>query len=279
MKNILYQIAIICLFTSTTQAQQRIISAGSSSSEIVCALGFYDKIVATDRTSLYPEQLQQLPSIGYRTGISAEGIIAQNPDLIILEKEYVKQDLVTQLQATGIKTLLVTQDGTLASTKERITQIAKALGKEKEGKALIAKIEKDLDALEKKKLSQKEEPTVLCVYARGQGSMQVAGNDAGFSIITLAGAKNAVPEISGFKPLNAESLIQANPDYILFFNSGLKSIGGIEEVLKTPGVLQTTAGKQRQIISMDGLLLTNWGPRIAEAAYQLFELTHPKAAH
>ncbi|MEM9930659.1 MAG: ABC transporter substrate-binding protein, partial [Bacteroidota bacterium] len=241
-----------------------------------CALGYCDKIVATDRTSVYPEHLQGLPSIGYRNSIGAEGIISQNPDLVILEEEYVKDALVEQLLSTGIPTEIVAQDRSWESTRIRIDVISEALDEEPAGRELIAKLEQELAEVKKLVENSDNRPKVLGVYARGAGSMQVGGSNSAFSIIELAGAQNAVPEIEGFKPLNTESLIKANPDYILFFNSGLKSLGGIDGVLEIPGVAQTTAGKQRQIISMNGVKLTNWGPRVAEAARELFYLTHPE---
>lgn len=273
-----YTLPIILLLLAgyATTAQQRIVTAGSSSSEIVCALGLCDNIVATDRTSLYPAKLQALPSIGYRTSISAEGIIAQEPDLVIFEQKYVKDELIDQLKSTGIKTLIVEQESHFESTQGRIRTIAKALKKEKEGEALIRKISAELDALKQKVDATPRRPKVLCVYARGHGNMQVAGRNTPFTLLEVAGTRNAVPNVVGYKPLNAESLIQANPDYILFFERGLESIGGIEKALEITGVKQTTAGKKRQIIAMDGVMLTNWGPRVAQAAEQLFLLTHPE---
>ncbi|MFP4093142.1 MAG: hemin ABC transporter substrate-binding protein [Cyclobacteriaceae bacterium] len=268
------------LFVLTVQvaiAQDRIVTAGSSSSEIVCALGYCDKIVSTDRTSVYPAELQKLPSIGYRNSIGAEGIIAQRPDLVILEEEYVKEALIEQLESTGIRTLVVTQEYTWESTQERIRAIAETIGEAKAGEALIEKITAELSELEKLVASTDARPTVLPVYARGAGNLQVGGSNSAFSLLELAGTKNAVPEIEGFKPLNSESLIKANPDYILFFTSGLESIGGVDGALEISGVAQTTAGKKKQIIAMDGVKLTNWGPRVAEAARELFFLTHPEA--
>lgn len=273
-----YLIHIIILLTAfSAHAQQRIVTAGSSSSEIICALGLCDNIVATDRTSLYPEKLQSLPSIGYRSGISAEGIIAQQPDLVIFERDYVKDELISQLQSTGIQTLVVEQEGNFKNTQKRIRAIAQAINKEQEGENLIQQIASGLEAVKQKVEASSERPKVLCVYARGEGNMQVAGKNTSFTLLELAGTRNAVPDIDGYKPLNAESLIRANPDYILFFESGLESIGGREAALKITGVQQTTAGKKGQIIAMDGILLTNWGPRVADAALELFYLTHPEA--
>ncbi len=273
------KIIIICFILSAqvAMAQDRIVTAGSSTSEIVCALGYCDNIVSTDRTSVYPAQLQALPSIGYRNSIGAEGIIAQRPDLVILEEEYVKEALIEQLESTGIKTLTVAQERSWESTQERITAIAEALNNEEAGENLIARAESELDEVKKLVASTDTRPKVIAVYARGAGNLQVGGSNSAFSLLELAGAKNAVPEIEGFKPLNTESLIKANPDYILFFTSGLESLGGVDGVLKITGVAQTTAGKKRQIIAMDGVKLTNWGPRVAEAARELFFLTHPEA--
>jgi iron complex transport system substrate-binding protein len=262
---------------SLSQAQQRIVTAGSSSTEFVCALGFCDNIVGTDRTSSYPEKMLSLPSIGYRSGINAEGIISLKPDLVIFEEEYVKSEVIEQVRSTGTTTVAVKHnDKSFEDTKIRLRLIATALNKKQEGEELIKKIEADLASLKKKVESTKSRPTVLCVYARGTGSMQVAGRNTSFGLLPLAGAVNAVNDIEGYKPLNTESLIQTNPDYILFFTTGLESVGGIEGALKIVGVEQTTAGKKKQIIHMDGILLTNWGPRVAQAAEELFYLTHPE---
>ena len=254
---------------------QRIVTAGSSSTEIVCRLGLCDNIIATDRTSLYPLKMQSLPSIGYRSGISAEGVISLNPDVIILEKGYVKQVVVEQLQETGKKLVIVENNSNLKNTWQRIRTIAGALNKKQEGEALIAAMQTKLEALVKRVEASEERPRVLCVYARGAGSLQVAGSKTGFMSIELAGIQNAVPEIEGYKPLNTEALIKANPDYLLFFKSGLKSLGGIEGALKIPGLTQTTAGRQKQILAVDGVKLTNWGPRLPDVVLELFEMTHP----
>lgn len=274
MTNFKFIITIVLTMSLQMAKAQKIVTGGSSSTEIVCALGLCDNIVATDRTSLYPPQVQSLPSIGYRTGINTEGIISMAPDIIILEKEYVKEVVIDQLAAAKLKLIQVENGYSFEATTEKIKTIAKALNREKEGEALIEKLKIDLAQLEQQVASTSERPKVLCVYNRGMGNMMVAGTDTGFEIIKLAGVENAVPEITGFKPLNVESLITANPDYILFFQSGLESIGGVEGALKIPGVAQTTAGKQKQIIAIEGIKLTNWGPRFVEAATEIFELTH-----
>jgi iron complex transport system substrate-binding protein len=268
----------LILTTVSVHAQERIITAGSAITETVCALGDCDKIIASDRTSLYPSKIQQLPSIGYRSGINAEGIISLKPTLIIAEKDYVEEAVLTQLSSTGIKLVIVDRKNNVNDTREFITQIAEALHKESEGKKLTQEIEQDL--ADAKLLLQKatSSPKVLCIYNRGTATISVAGRDTFGEILNYLGTTNAISSIEGYKPLNTEALITANPDYLLMVSSGFESLGGIEGVLKIPGVAQTTAGKKNQIIAFDSLMLTNFGPRFGRAVRELVMLLHPELA-
>ena len=267
---------LLLLCSSATRGQERIITAGSALTETVCALGDCDKIIASDRTSLYPAHIQQLPSIGYRGGINAEGIISLKPTLIIAEKDYVEDAVLEQLGASGIKLLIIDRKPEIGETKKFITQIAAALKREAEGKKLIAKIDSDLaeaHALLKKTTSH---PKVICIYNRGTATVSMAGKNTFGNILAYVGATSAVADIDGYKPLNTESLIAANPDYLLLVSMGLESIGGVDGMLKVPGVTQTTAGMKRQIVAVESLKLTNFGPRVGEAIKEIVVLLHPE---
>ncbi|MFT4033908.1 MAG: ABC transporter substrate-binding protein, partial [Siphonobacter sp.] len=139
-------------------------------------------------------------------------------------------------------------------------------GKVNEGKKMISKLNADFAKL--KKVTR--HPKVLFIYARGTGTMMVAGKGTSVkSIIELAGGENATNGFDNFKPLTPEALVVANPDYILLFNSGLESLGGMEGLLKVPGIAQTNAGKNRKVIEMEGEKLTGFGPRLGEAVLEL----------
>ena len=268
---------IICLLTvHVAVSQERIITAGSALTETVCALGVCDQIIASDRTSLYPAQIQQLPSIGYRTGISAEGIISLKPTLVIAEKEYVDEAVLTQLRATQIKLVIVDRKQNWDDTKKYIRQIATALHKEAEGEKLIASNETQLAEASSLLKRASSKPKVLCVYNRGTSTVSTAGKDTFGDITHYVGAVNVFASEQGYKPLNTEALIAANPDYLIMLSSGFESIGGLEGTLKIPGVAQTTAGKKRQVVAVDALRLTNFGPRFGETVKELVGLLHPE---
>jgi iron complex transport system substrate-binding protein len=272
MKSPWFSFIFLCFSTvAFGQSDLRIITAGSAMTETVCALGLCDKIVATDRTSLYPPEMQLLPSIGYRTGINAEGIIALKPTLFIVEKAYVEETVVKQIRSAGIKVVDIARAYDLPGTKDLIRAVAKHLNRTTEGEQTIAKIESQLHEAGVIIKKARTTPKVLCIYNRGASSFDVAGNKTFSSILPFVNAVPAVTGVEGYKPLNTEALIEANPDFLLMFDSGVKSLGGVEGVLKVPGVDQTTAGKKKQVIAMDGIKLSNFGPRLGEAVKELAE--------
>ena len=100
----------------------------------------------------------------------------------------------------------------------------------------------------------------------------VAGQDtAADTMIGLAGGINAVRGYSGYKSLTSEAAVAAAPDLILLMDSGLESIGGAQGLWQLPGLALTPAGQQGRVLSMDGLFLLGFGPRLGQAALALNE--------
>jgi iron complex transport system substrate-binding protein len=52
-------------------------------------------------------------------------------------------------------------------------------------------------------------------------------------------------------------------------SKGLESVGGVDGLLKLPGVGQTKAGKNSAIIDVDDSLLLSFGPRTPSLIEQL----------
>ncbi|WOK08007.1 ABC transporter substrate-binding protein [Imperialibacter roseus] len=259
----------------------KIVSIGGTLSEIVCALGSCDQVIAADKTSTRPKSLQTLPSVGYRTGIKAEGVVSLDADIVLAEEDHINAEVVTQLQSTALPIHVFKHELNVASTKKIIAEIGKIINKEQAAKELVATLEKDLLSLDSMISLTTTKPRMLFVYARGLGSLSICGkNTFAEELIKMAGAQFAVDEIFDYKPLTPEALVAANPDYILFFDSGLESLGGIEAALQIQGMMQTTAGEKEQILAMDGLWLSGFGPGVGKAAIQLATSIHPElAAH
>ncbi len=272
-----------CKQSTGTQAEAAITSAvkivaiGGTVSETVCALGLCDNIVATDLTSTYPEQLQQLPSLGYRNSIKAEGIISAGADLVLVEEGFLDKKVAEQLRSARVPLHHFENKLTKAGTVALITQLGQLLHREKRAQELVAQLEADLAEADMLLQGVHSKPKVLFVYARGQGTLNIGGrNTFAEAMLQLAEAQLAVPEIEDYKPLTAEAVIAANPDYLLFFDSGLQSLGGANGVAAIPGIAETTAGRKMQVVAMEGLYLSGFGPRLGKAVKDLALQLHPE---
>lgn len=158
-----------------------------------------------------------------------------------------------------------------------IREIGAIVHREQQAKTIIQTLEEDVQKVEQLLKKATGKPKVMFVYARGQGTISVCGKESfAENIIALAGGELATPEITGYKPLTPEAVVASNPEYILFFDSGLESLGGLEGALAIQGVRETKAGKNSHIIAMDGLYVSGFGPRIGKAAYDLALLIHPE---
>lgn len=247
----------------------KIVSLNGSVSEVLAGLGLEKHIVGTDITSNYPEGMKAKPKVGHNKNINAEGVMALQPNLIIGIKKEVSPALIAQFKAAGVKLLLVDQEYSVAGTKKLIHSLADSLHLTVKGDSIVKGLDADL-AQVKPVAAGAKKPRVLFIYARGTGTMMVGGTGTQVAnAIELAGGQNAVTEFADYKPLTAEALVKANPDVILLFDSGLQSLGGAAGLTKVQGIKETNAGKNNKIISMDGELLSSFGPRLGIAVKEL----------
>lgn len=247
-------------------SENRIVSLSGTITEILFKIGLGDKIVGVDVTSTFPKEVSSIPKVGHNRNISAEGVISLNPNLILGNANSLKPEVMEQLKQTGVEIKLFEQKYSVEGTEELIRKVCKEMDKAEEADPLIEQIQSSLT----KVVPFEAPPAVLFIYARGAGTLMVAGEETSLEeIIALAGAKNAISGFTDFKPLTPEALIQANPEVILLFESGLQSLEGEEGLMAIPRIAQTRAGKNRRFVSMDGNLLSGFGPRLGDAASQL----------
>ena len=260
-----------------TPEVRQMITAGGTVTEIVYELGFGDQVIATDITSTYPATMQELPSIGYRNQIKAEGILALGPNLILAEEGYMSPEVVSQLQAAGIEIKFFAKPTSIEGTRKIITEIAEYLAIPEKGAALLGQLDKDLEELSTYLGENTEQPSMAFVMARGQEMVFVAGEDTfAASLMQMAGIRSAGVGFKDFVPLTPEALASMNPDYLLFFESGLQSIGGKDGVKNIRGIESTAAFQKDQILAYDGLYLSGFGPRVGKAALELAQAVRIK---
>lgn len=238
----------------------RVLCLGGPLTEIVYALGAEDRLVGVDRTSIYPPAARKKPNVGLYRSFSAEGALAVSPDLVLAMEGAGPPSALEALEAAGVRVEWLPDAQDIDAARARVKKLGALLGREAAAAKLLAGMPTEppppLDGA----------PSVLFVYARGGGTLNVSGADtAADAMIRLAGAKNAVTAYEGFRPLTSEALVKAAPDVILVTTHGLASIGGVAGLLELPGVALTPAGRARRIVAMPDLLLLGFGPRLGEA--------------
>ncbi|MEL6406909.1 MAG: ABC transporter substrate-binding protein [Chloroflexota bacterium] len=253
----------------------RIVTIGGSVTEIVFALGAGEQVVARDDSSLFPQEVNDLESVGYVRTLSAEPVLSLEPTLIITTEDAGPPEVIEQLQAAGVTLLIVPTSATIEGVVTKIEVIAEALSLVDTGAELVATIENDFAEAQTLLDTVESVPRVMFIYARGAGALSVAGtNTSAGTMIELAGAENAITEFEGFQPLTAEAVVTAAPDVILLMTRGLESVGGVEGLLELPGIAQTPAGENARVVAMDDLYLLGFSTRIGTAVLDLTYFLH-----
>lgn len=257
---------------------QRIVALGGPITEIVYALGAEDRLVGIDASSVYPAAAQEdLPSVGYFRQVPAEGVLSLGPTLVLASEETGPPATLDQLRSAGVEVAVIPGASSVDEAKAKIRAVAEALNLQAKGAALIEEMEADLAEARALREDATSAPRVLFIYARGAGTMQVAGDGSSAgAMIELAGAENAITGFEGYKPMTAEAVAAAAPDAILMLSRGLESIGGVKGLLEQPGIALTPAGENRRIAQMDDLLLLGFGPRLGTAVLELTRKLHPE---
>lgn len=257
--------------TNEQASPQRIISLSGTLTELLYALDYGDQIVGVDVTSSYPDAARALPQMGHISQLSVEGLLAARPDLIFVEAEQADNQALNTVRDAGVKVVPVPMQPTLDNAVSATEVIAGVLDVSAAAKARVAsQVTQGSEALAALVAEQENRPRVLFIYARGAGRIMVAGkNTDAAAIIELAGGRNAVTAFEDFKPLTPEALVEAAPEVILMFSSGLESLDGKEGLASIPGMAATPAFKNDRIIAMDGHYLISFGPRQAAATLEL----------
>jgi len=276
--NFLKNIILIALFgvfmfscnkgNKTEKTEHRIVSLSGAITETLFAFGYQNNIVGVDVTSTFPENIKEkAQDLGHVSKISFESLAELQPTLILASSKDINNELTKKIQEAKIELKIIEHEQSIDGVKKFIKDLAEALGDNQVNyTSIIEKIDSDLAKLRHLEVV----PKVLFVYARGAGTMMVAGKNTPMAkMIELSGGENATNDFENFKPFTPEALVEANPDCILLFTSGLQSLGGIDGLLQISGVSETNAGKNRKIIDMDGALLSNFGPRVGESASKL----------
>jgi len=246
----------------------KVVALANGSAEIVSALGYRKILVGRDIAST-DSDLKDVPIVTSGHQVVAEKIIGLNPDVVIIDNTTGPAQAISAIKRAGIRVELINEAWKLGEINKKVRTIAQVIGAPDSGLAF----EKVMNSAVKGVAQVAPGTRIAFLYLRGGSAIYLLGGQ-GSGADSLIGAVGAVDVgaqkyLKAYTPISAEALIQVNPQVILVMEKGLASVGGIDGLLKLPGVAQTDAGKNRAVIAVDDSLLLSFGPRTPDLLSQL----------
>ncbi|MEZ9899960.1 hemin ABC transporter substrate-binding protein [Vibrio breoganii] len=263
-------------FANSTGEQNRIISVGSSITELMYALDAKEQLVAIDVTSRHFDQSGSLPQVGYHRQLSAEGLMAQNPTHVIGSHEMGPDSTLKLLKSAGIEVITVPSGDNEADLAGRIDAIAKITGKEEQAKALKQDLHQQIETLSN--LDSTHQPKAIFAMLSEGRPATVAGSETTIDkIIELAGATNPINgNFSSYKSMSFEAIVGVQPDYILVAQRTWDALGGQQGIIeKFPLLAATPAAADNKIIPIpSSAIIGGFGiesVELSQTLHQTFE--------
>lgn len=247
---------------------KKVVALANGSAEIVSALGYRKALVGRDIAST-DSDLKSVPIVTSGHQVVAEKIIGLNPDLVIIDNTTGPAQAITAIKRSGIRVEVIDEAWKLSEISQKVRAIAQLIGAPSAGVAFEKLMKSSLN-----EVTQVAPGTrVAFLYLRGGSAIYLLGGQGSGadSLISAVGAIDVGAEkySKAYTPISAEALIESNPHVILVMEKGLASVGGIDGLLKLPGVAQTDAGKSRAVIAVEDSLLLSFGPRTPDLISQL----------
>ncbi|HOL07739.1 MAG TPA: ABC transporter substrate-binding protein, partial [Methanomassiliicoccaceae archaeon] len=252
---------------------QRIVSLGSSFTEIIIALNEGDRLVGVDYSGAALDGLPEgITDLGKTSSLSMETLQSLEPDCVIIWNFRMYQDLIVDMEKKGLKVVALyprSVNDTL-STMERIGEV---LGTEAstEASRLVDELHARVNAvLEKTASIPEEERTRIYLELASMGGQTVGSGTISNELIEMAGGKNIFDDTAGNFPAIEELIKERNPQVIVVEDSSQRDN---DYFYKKYGV--TDAAKNGRIYRIEAGTLTT-SPRIVDALEDLARWLHPE---
>jgi iron complex transport system substrate-binding protein len=242
----------------------RIVALANGAAELIDAMGYRENLVGRDIASSTTE-LTDIPIVTSGHQVIPETIIALQPTLVIIDDATGPSSAISKLEKAGIRIVSVSQSWNLAELVSKIEEIGTALGAPQSAARLKSLLTESIDGSLVEASATDKKIKIAFLYLRGTSSIYLVGgkgSGADYLIEATGAVDVGAQKLSKpFTPLTAETMAQLNPDLILVMIGGLESVGGVSGLVKLPGIAQTPAGKNRQVVAVDDSLLLSFGPR------------------
>lgn len=239
---------------------KRIVCIDPAHTETLFALGAGDKVVGVDDYSYRPPEAQNKEKVGDAFNLNLEKLVSLKPDLVVLAGSTDSPpSQLKEMDRLGIPAY-VSAPGTIKEVLSDIGNLAKVVGAEKQGKDLVAKMQKDLDAVaQSAPKSASARPTVFIVV---DASLWTVGPTSFLSdVVYAAGGQNVMSDVKEqYLQVSMEVLLQRDPDVILVAIPQDQAA----QLTSSPGWADLRAVKDSRVYFVDPDLVSRPGPAVVD---------------
>jgi ABC-type Fe3+-hydroxamate transport system substrate-binding protein len=252
---------------------QRLVSLAPSITETLYALGLGDRLVGDTDYCDFPPEAKLKPHVGAVLNPSLEKIVALKPDLVLGIAEANRRETADQLERLNVPLYGLTAHS-LDETLRLITDLGHVLDDETRAQALVASLQRRIDAVEQRVAGQPRPKVLFVTWYR---PLITAGPHTFVSdVIQRAGGVSISDDLHGDWPrMSLEEVLVRDPDVILFPSD--KSLSpGLKEFAAMPGWKDLRAVKDHRMYFVSEALI-HPSPRLVDALEEVARILHPVA--
>jgi iron complex transport system substrate-binding protein len=270
--------AAIACRNGGTRDGPRVVGVSKQINEYLYAIGAESVLVARDLTSIYPERIKSLPSVGYHRALSAEGIVSMHPTMLLTDGNLGPEAVVAQVRQVGIPVVIMSPGQGIDSAQQLMTRLGEQFHHERQADSVLADWRRGMAAALADSARWTGRPRVLVMHF-GQlvnDYLALKRGTPADQIIRWAGGVNAVDSIGGMMRLTPELIARAAPEVIIVTDVGYDRLGA-DRFAALPGVALTPAGKAKRIYRVDESEVMYFGPRTPASLRRIAAALHPEA--
>lgn len=248
-----------------------VISIAPNITETIFALNAGDKLVGRTDYCDYPEEVDNIQTIGSLREPNIEKIVELKPDLVIASTHF-KKEVLQKLEESGLKVIVLYGPESFDGVYSTIKNIGLVLNKKEQAQKIVTDMKSKVDEVTVK-VKDKDKPSVYYVIGFGEYGDYTATKETFIAqMIEMAGGQNAANDSEGWK-YSLEKLVEKDP-HILVCSKYFDSKAGIQAA---NGYKDLTAIKEGRLYEMDNNMLDRQGPRLADGLFELAKIVHPDA--
>jgi iron complex transport system substrate-binding protein len=250
-------------------APQRIVSLSTHATEIFCAIGAGDQLVAVELSANCPLGSGDKPELdAYEPNL--EAIASYQPDLVYVFSD--ASGVVAALRRLGIRVLFLELPATLEEALQQVRLMGAVAGLPEEADEVAAGMQTRIDSLQEQLADSTDGPRVF--HELDPTYFTAAPGTFIGDVYTTLGASNIAEGASEDYPqLSAEEIVERDPEVIVFVDE----VAGVnpEAIAARPGWDQISAVKAGRICPVDSEILSVPGPRIVNGLEAIARCLYP----